>query len=68
MQQFWTEKEEYGNFCFAPKGYDTERVMLAAEGYNQQEELISQVKSFYSQNYTQQKIAEELGIAQSKSL
>lgn len=58
------KKDECGNLCFDFHGYDTERALLGADGFNEQEQLYQQVKELHAQGLKQSEIAVRCGISQ----
>lgn len=60
------KKEDNGNLGLVFCRYDSEQNLLAIEGDNDHNKIVAEVMDLYRQNYTQQRIANDLGISQSK--
>lgn len=59
-------KDELGNLGFSFRDYGSERELLAVETGNGQDDLKASVSSLHGQGCTQQQIADQLHISQSK--
>lgn len=59
-------KDELGNLGFSFRDYGSERELLAVETGNGQDDLKASVSTLHGQGFTQQQIADQLNISQSK--
>lgn len=59
-------KDELGNLGFSFRDYGSERELLAVDTENNLEGMMSNVSTLHEQGYTQQQIADQLRISQSK--